>query len=207
MKPPNLIFDFGGVVFRWQPAALLARVLPQHISTAAEAVHWQQQFFQHYGGDWGAFDAGLIGAEEVVARIAARTGLAREDVQAVVDAVPGELAPQPDTVALLRALKGAGHRLLFLSNMPAPYAEHLESAHGFMHWFELGVFSSRVKLAKPDPRIFHLALERFGIDAAEALFIDDHRPNIEAAEALGLPAHLFTTAEELGGELRRRGLL
>jgi len=207
MPLPHLIFDFGGVVFRWQPEALLARVLPGHAATPAQAAHWKQQFFQNYGGDWGAFDSGLIGADEVVTRIAARTGLALDDVQTVVDAVPSELEPMAGTVALIQSLRAAGHRLFFLSNMPAPYAEHLERSHAFMACFESGVFSSRVRLAKPDARIFALALDQFGIEARDALFIDDHPPNIDAATQFGLPALLFTGSEPLAQALRQRGLL
>jgi HAD superfamily hydrolase (TIGR01509 family) len=207
MPLPHLIFDFGGVVFRWQPEALLARVLPGHAATPAQAAHWKRLFFQDYGGDWGAFDAGLIGADEVVARIAARTGLAPENVQSVVDAVPSELEPMAGTVALIESLKAAGHRLFFLSNMPAPYADHLERSHSFMACFESGVFSSRVRLAKPDARIFALALSQFGIEARDALFIDDHPPNIEAATQFGLPALLFTAPDPLSEALRQRGLL
>jgi HAD superfamily hydrolase (TIGR01509 family) len=207
MPLPHLIFDFGGVVFRWQPEALLARVLPQHAATPEQAAHWKQQYFQNYSGDWGAFDSGLISADEVVARIAARTGLARDEVQAVVDAVPSELEPLAGTVALIESLKANGHRLFFLSNMPAPYAEHLERSHAFMASFEQGVFSSRVRLAKPDARLFALALAQFGIEARDALFIDDHSANIEAATQFGLPALLFTEPSLLAEALRERGYL
>lgn len=204
---PHIIFDFGGVVFRWHPATLLARVLPQHAPTPEAAEQLKAVFFQNYEGDWGAFDSGLISADEVVQRISARTNLTPAEVQAVVDAVPDELAPQAGTVALMQALKAAGHRLFFLSNMPAPYAEHLERTHAFMAWFERGVFSSRVRTGKPGRRIYELALADFGIPAADALFIDDHPVNIEAATALGLPALLFTTPEQLAADLRQRGLL
>ncbi|MEK8045418.1 HAD family hydrolase [Ideonella margarita] len=204
---PHIIFDFGGVVFRWHPATLLARVLPRHAPTPEAAEQLKAVFFQNYEGDWGAFDSGLISADEVVQRISARTNLTPAEVQAVVDAVPDELAPQAGTVALMQVLKAAGHRLFYLSNMPAPYAEHLERTHAFMAWFERGVFSSRVRTGKPGRRIYELALADFGIPAADALFIDDHPVNIEAATALGLPALLFTTPEQLAADLRQRGLL
>ncbi|MDP1008155.1 hypothetical protein, partial [Klebsiella pneumoniae] len=73
----------------------------------------------------GLFDQGLIGADEVVRRIAARTGWPLGEVAAVVRAVPGQLIPIPATVVLIRDLKAAGHRLHFLSNMPEPFADHL----------------------------------------------------------------------------------
>lgn len=204
---PHLIFDFGGVVFRWNPARFLARVLPERAHSPEAAEHWKTQFFQNYGGDWGAFDSGLIDVPELVARITARTGLSAAEVLAVVDGVPGELEPQAGTVAILQAFREAGHRLFFLSNMPEPYAQHLERSHGFMSWFEDGVFSARVKTGKPGAAIFQLALAQFGIEPGEALFIDDHPVNIEAARALGLPALLFTTPEQLRTDLVSQGLL
>ncbi|WP_374429602.1 HAD family hydrolase [Ideonella dechloratans] len=203
---PHLIFDFGGVLFRWRPADLLARVLPRRIRSGEEAEHWKRQFFQAYQGDWGAFDSGLISAEECRDRIAARTGLSQQEVQAVIEAVPAELMPQQETVAILRALKTAGHRLFFLSNMPEPYARHLEQHHDFLAWFEDGVFSARVKTGKPGLDIFRLALARFGVAAQEALFIDDHVENIQAAAQLGLPALHFTSAARLALDLKGKGL-
>lgn len=203
---PHLIFDFGGVLFRWQPAELLARVLPERIRSGDEAEHWKRQFFQAYQGDWGAFDSGLISAEECRDRIAARTGLSRQEVQAVIEAVPAELMPQQETVAILQALKTAGHRLFFLSNMPEPYARHLERHHDFLAWFEDGVFSARVKTGKPGLDIFHLALARFGVATQEALFIDDHVENIQAAAQLGLPALHFISPARLAQDLMARGL-
>lgn len=203
----NIVFDFGGVVFRWHPPSLLARVLPQRVSSPSEGVAAAATFFQNYGGDWGAFDQGLIGADEVVARISARTGWSREEVQRVVDAVPDELQAVPETVALIQQLKAAGHRLFYLSNMPEPYADHLEQHHPLKDWFEAGVFSGRVKLSKPRAEVFQLATERFGVAPESCLFLDDHPVNIEAALALGWQALHFSTAADARAELQRQGLL
>ncbi|HEV8691825.1 MAG TPA: HAD family phosphatase [Ideonella sp.] len=202
-----IVFDFGRVVFDWQPEALLARVLPQRVSSPAAAAHWVAQIFQSYQGDWGDFDSGQVEVPALVARIAARTGLDKAEVQAVVDAAPGSLTPLPGTVALLERLKAVGRRLHFLSNMPLPFAEHLERTHHFMAWFDGGVFSSRAKVNKPDAAIFAHALKQFGVPAGEALFIDDHGPNVEAAKALGWQAVQFVGDAELERELSARGLL
>jgi len=206
MTPTALIFDFGGVVFQWNPVRLLAQVLPERANTPENATLWKDRFFQGYTGDWGAFDAGLIDAAETQRRIATRTGLDPAEVQAVMDAVPEALAPNPATVALLRRLRIAGHRLFFLSNMPAPYAAHLSRTHDFLRGFEDGLFSCDVRMIKPDPAIFRLALERFDVSARQTLFIDDHLGNIEAANRLGLPALLFTDAAGLERDLVSRGV-
>jgi putative hydrolase of the HAD superfamily len=202
----NVVWDLGGVLFQWRPAVLLARVLPQRVTDEASARHWQALFFEEYAGDWGEFDRGTVEVEQLVDRIAARTGLSNAEVRAVVDAVPAELEPIAPSVALVRTLRERGHRLYFLSNMPAPYAEHLERTHAFVSQFDDGVFSARVKLTKPDAAMYRLAQERFRIDAAETVFIDDHLPNIVAARRHGWQALHFTEPAATEAALRALGL-
>lgn len=203
-----VVFDFGGVVFRWRPEQLLARVLgPARIRQPEEALAWKDRFFQAYGGDWGEFDAGRIGVDEVRTRIAARTGLAPDEVQAVIDAVPAELQPIPGTVALIERLKAAGQALAYLSNMPLPYVAYLRAEQPVLGCFGQGVFSGEERCAKPEDRIFALAQARFGRTPPELVFIDDHPANIEAARALGWTALLFTGPDVLAADLDKLGLL
>ncbi|WP_374567221.1 HAD family hydrolase [Ideonella sp.] len=202
-----IVFDFGRVVFDWQPEALLRRVLPQRAASLQAAAHWVDQIFQSYQGDWGDFDSGLVEVPALVERIARRTGLDQAEVQAVVDAAPASLTPLPGTVALMERLKAAGRPLYFLSNMPLPFAEHLERTHHFMAWFDGGVFSSRAKVNKPATAIFDHALKQFGLPAEQILFIDDHGPNVEAAKALGWQALQFVGDAGLERELVERGLI
>lgn len=192
----NIVFDFGGVLFRWRPAMLLAQLWPQRVASAEQAGPVVADFFQAYGGDWGLFDQGLIGMDEVVGRISARTGWPLGEVAQVAAAVPNELQLLPDTVALIGELKRAGHRMFFLSNMPEPYADHLERTYPLADWFDAGVFSGRVKQIKPHAAIFETALQRFGVAAETCVFLDDHPANVEAAKAQGWQALLFTTAAE-----------
>jgi putative hydrolase of the HAD superfamily len=201
----KIVFDFAGVLFRWQPVAMLQRELPHLAPDEARARHWVAEIFQGYGGDWGDFDRGTVAVPALVARIAHRTGLALADVQRVVDAVPQELQPVPDTVALLRRLHEAGRELYFVSNMPAPYADHLEATHGFLRCFRDGVFSARVHLNKPEPAIFELAAARFGCAPAELVFLGDHGPNVQAARALGWNALPFSDAAQAEAEMIERG--
>ncbi|HRH90108.1 MAG TPA: HAD family phosphatase [Rubrivivax sp.] len=201
----RIVFDFAGVLFHWQPPRLLQRVLPQHASDDASARRLTQHIFQGYGGDWAEFDRGMLEAPELVRRIVARTGLPTSAVQAVVDAVPAELQPMPDTVALLRRLHAQGRRLHFLSNMPAPYAEHLEREHDFLRCFESGVISARVRQIKPEPGIFDTAARRFGADPAQLLFIDDVAENVRAAHRAGWQALHFVDAADCEARLSAGG--
>jgi putative hydrolase of the HAD superfamily len=202
----NFVFDFGRVLFDWQPERLLQRLLPDRAVDPASTTFWTEQVFQSYGGDWGEFDRGTVSPTELVHRIARRTGLGRHEVQSVVDAAAPSLQPIPASVALMRDLRQAGSPMFFLSNMPAPFADHLEQHHGFVREFDDGVFSARVQLIKPDPAIFALAAQRFGVAPAELVFLDDHAPNVAAARAQGWQALLFTDAQRCRDDLQQAGL-
>lgn len=53
------------------------------------------------------------------------------------------------------------------------------------------VVSAEVGLAKPDPAIYQLALERLGVDPAESVFVDDFEENVATAQELGMHAIQF----------------
>lgn len=202
----RLVFDFAGVVFNWQPLALLQQVMPHRVADTASARHWAGEIFQGYAGDWADFDRGTVEPDELVARIAARTGLGAPEVRAVVDAVPLALQPVADTVALLQRLYRPGWPMYFLSNMPASYAVHLERCNPFLAQFEDGVISARVQLIKPEPAIFELAARRFGVAPTELVFFDDLPANVAAAQAAGWQAFVFTDAAQCERDIRQTGL-
>lgn len=202
----NVVFDFGGVLFRWQPRELLARLMPERTRTPEAAQALFDAVFENYGGDWGEFDRGTVEPGPLAERIARRTGLTEAEVHAVIDAVPAELQPIPGTVELLRRLHAAGVPLYYLSNMPAPYAQHLERTHHFLGLFRAGVFSSRVRLIKPEREIFVHTARLLGIEPARTLFIDDVARNVAAARDAGWRAVQFADAAQCSAALRAEGL-
>jgi putative hydrolase of the HAD superfamily len=201
----KIVFDFAGVLFHWQPLEMLQRELPARAVDETSAVHWAAQIFQAYGGDWADFDRGTVAIPALVARISQRTGLAAAEVQRVVDAVPLGMHALPDSLALVQRLHAAGHTLHFLSNMPAPYAAHLEAQNPFLSLFSSGVFSARVGANKPEPAIYEIAAKQFGAAPDELVFMDDHLPNVEAALTLGWHAFHFTSAAQAQAVLVQRG--
>jgi putative hydrolase of the HAD superfamily len=203
----NIVFDFGGVLFRWQPHEFMPRLLPHRARGEVATQALVADFFQNYGGDWGDFDRGLVDEVRLAQRIAWRTGMDIAEVQTVIDAVPSELQPLPHTRPLIERLRAKGHRLFYLSNMPKPYAAHLEATQPLSQWFEGGVFSSRVGLMKPEPAIFQHAARSFDLVPAQTVFIDDFALNVKAAQALGWQGIHFLSAEQVEADLAARGLL
>jgi putative hydrolase of the HAD superfamily len=185
----NIIFDFGAVIFGWEPSALVREVFPQHAKTDAQAMQLARSVFSH--DDWHSFDAGKLSVQEIVERTHARTALPLQALADLVHSIGIRLPPIPESIKVLSELRaqrdaGADMKLFYLSNMPAPYARVLEKKHDFIGWFDDGIFSGDVKLIKPDPGIFRLATQRFGLPAhSQTIFIDDLQANIEASLAHG----------------------
>lgn len=203
----TVVFDFAGVLFHWKPPELLARLLPHRVPDEAAAQRLVDGIFQGYVGDWGDFDRGTVEPGPLAERIARRTGLAVEETRRVIDGVPAELTPIPATVALLRELHATGRPLYFLSNMPEPYARHLEATHDFLGLFRGGVFSARAGLCKPEPEIFAHCVDRFGFDPAQTVFLDDVAHNVAAAREAGWQAIQFLDAAQCRRELSALGML
>jgi len=209
MSRRTLVFDVGGVLVHWQPLELMRQVLPAQAHDLASAKTAAAAVFQAHApsADWAQFDLGRIEPEALAQRIAGRTGYPLQGLRALIAAIPAHLQPIPASLALLERVRTAGHRLALLSNMPIPYADHLEAQHACFGWFEARVFSGRVGLVKPERAMFEHAREALALDLDQALFIDDHAANIEAAQANGWQAMLFENAAQCEGELRRRAWL
>jgi putative hydrolase of the HAD superfamily len=195
----NVVFDFGAVIFAWEPHKLLVPVFPQHAGTPAQATALAKQVFSH--ADWQAFDAGLVSQAEVAQRTHQRTGLDLPTLTQMIDGIGRQLQPIASSVAVLSDLRarkqaGADIGLYFLSNMPAPYARVIERSHAFMDWFDDGIFSADVKLIKPDSAIFEQASQRFDLQGGRTVFVDDMQANVEASVAHGWHGlHLHTPGE------------
>ncbi|WP_406169887.1 HAD family hydrolase [Streptomyces sp. NBC_00996] len=99
-------------------------------------------------------------------------------------------------VALLRGARAQHVRLILVSNASVQLEADLEVL-GLTDLADDVVSSARVNIAKPDPRIFEIAVERAGVPAERCLFVDDTLENVEAAAALGMQAVHFREPEDL----------
>jgi epoxide hydrolase-like predicted phosphatase len=69
-------------------------------------------------------------------------------------------------------------------------------------YVDMTLYSAEVKLAKPDPRIYQLALARLDVRAEDAVFIDDVLENVQAAQALGMRGVQFTSTQQVMAEIK-----
>jgi putative hydrolase of the HAD superfamily len=114
------------------------------------------------------------------------------------------LKPRPGAVTTLATLKTGGHKLGLLSNcsieIPILWPET-----EFADLIESPIFSSRERLKKPDPRIYHLACERLGVTPETCLYIaDGENHELAAAANVGLhPVLIRTLSRDNRSELLR----
>lgn len=112
--------------------------------------------------------------------------------------------PIPETVAIIRSLKAAGHRVVCGTNtLDAHYEAHDKA--GDYAIFDKVYASHLMGVIKPHLEFWARILREEGEKAENAWFIDDNPPNVEAAAKLGLRTHCFTGAEALERELERDG--
>ena len=116
--------------------------------------------------------------------------------------------PLPGMAAIVGALHANGVPLYAITNFSHEFWPPFRLREAAMFdLFSDVLVSGEVRLLKPDPAIYALALERFGLAGAEAIFIDDREDNVRGAEAAGMRGHVFRGADVLIEELHALDLL
>jgi glucose-1-phosphatase len=100
----------------------------------------------------------------------------------------------------IRSLK-SHYRTGIISNAWDDVAAMIERRWKMADAFDQIVLSAEVKLGKPDPHIYHLALEKLDVTPEEAVFIDDFARNIAGAQAVGMNAIQFRSSEQVRTDL------
>lgn len=196
-----VLFDLGGVLVDWNPRYLYREIFAdasamEEFLGAVCTQAWNEEQ-----------DLGRPFAEGVRLLTARHPHWAAE-IRAYDERWHEMLkGPIAESVALLGELRERGAGLYALTNWSAEKFPIARARFAFLEWFSGIVVSGEVRLKKPDPRIFDLAIRRFRLDPAATLFVDDGAHNVAAAARLGFRAHHFTGAAELRRALVAHRLL
>ena len=112
-----------------------------------------------------------------------------------------------ESVAIMSELRARKVPLYALSNWSTETFPIALRRFEFLRWFQGVLLSGEVKILKPDPRIYQTLLRRYAIDPSRAVYVDDHRSNVEVAAQLGMHPIHFTDPTSLRSELAWVGLL
>ena len=176
----NIVFDLGGVLF----ARDKSKCTPELLEFFSFLRAPRMPLF------WEEYDRGTSTLEEVTATISGMTGCPRAKCEEYLRLSIDMQEPVKPTEQLVRDLKAAGYKLYVLSNMSREFIDFLRRfpVYGL---FDGEVVSCEEHTVKPEPRIYEILLERYGLTPSETLFIDDREMNIEAAAALGIHGFVF----------------
>ena len=190
-----VVFDVGQVLYRWDIRALYAKLIsdPAELDWFCANVVTPDWHFQHdMGRPWA----------ETTAELAAEYPAYRALIEAYgprwLETIPG---PVEGSLEIVEELSRRGVPLFAITNFSAEFWRMFRPTAPVFERFRDVLVSGEERMMKPDPAIFALAIKRFGIDPATALFVDDRADNIAAAEAAGFQGWLFREAGPLANAL------
>jgi epoxide hydrolase-like predicted phosphatase len=200
-----VFFDFGGVLLQHMDGvdhkALEAlHELPDR--TLFDCVYRESRYRDHQVGactqaEW---------VESVIGALASRFGQTRaEEIWSAFEQAERPL--NADMMALVKRLRANRYKVGIISNTtPGMRARLKERYPDFPPLFDDIVGSGDIKLAKPDPAIWHYAMERLGVQPEESVFTDDTKAYAEAATELGMHGFHFTGYDQFAADLKAIGV-
>ena len=180
----NIVFDLGGVLFA------------RDRNKCTQEFH---DFFSFIRSEpmpafWEDYDRGVLTLDEVTGILSGVNACPRAKCEEYLRLSIDMQEPVKPTEQLVRDLKAAGYKLFVLSNMSREFIDFLRKMPVY-RCFDGEVISCEEQVVKPEPEIYRRLLDRYSLDPAETLFIDDRPVNLEAARTFGISTFLFRHRE------------
>ena len=197
----NILFDMGNVLIRFDRKLFLDRL---DVSEADKTVLLREVFANV---EWAEMERGSktedTALESMCTRLPQRLHAPAERMTKHWDE---PLIPIEGMYQLVEELKGKGYGVYLLSNASVRQHEYWSRLPA-SQFFDGTLISADVHVMKPQPEIYRMCLEKFGLKAEECFFIDDVAANIEGALHCGLSgAVFFGDVPRLRQELRSAGV-
>ena len=194
------VFDLGGVMFDWNPMYLFRKLF----DTEEEAQWFHQNICTP---EWNLeLDAGKSYARSV-AELQARFPRYWREIEAFDTRwieMTGSLIQ--GTCDIQDELIAAELPTFAITNYSWEKWTFSLQHFPFLEKFDGIVVSGLEKLVKPDPRLFHVFLDRYGLAPESCAFVDDNPLNVAAARSVGMKAVQFTSPEQLRKDFIELGL-
>jgi 2-haloacid dehalogenase len=195
------VFDLGGVLIDWDPRYLYRKLL-------ADEAAVEEFLATVCTPEWNAEQDRGRPFADAVAELVERYPEHAAAITAYHERWPEMLGGDlPGAVELLAELRANGVPLYALTNWSAETFGIARERFRFLEWFDGVLVSGEERLIKPDPAIFQLLLDRFGLDPATTFYVDDSETNVDTARRLGFDAVRFSDPEQLRRDLRARRML
>ncbi|HBX45773.1 MAG TPA: HAD family hydrolase [Porphyromonadaceae bacterium] len=196
----NIIFDFGGVLIDWNPLYLYHNVF----KSKEEMEYFLREICSP---EWNIQqDAGRPLAE-ATALLQAEHPEYREQITLFYDRWEKMLGGEiEENVRLVKPLSEK-YPVYGLTNWSSEMIPVAFKRYDFFRYLKGIVVSGEEKVAKPDPRLYQVLLDRYNLNASESLFIDDNARNIETARQMGFQTIHLTERVNLEKVLKEMNVL
>lgn len=192
----TIIFDIGNVLLDFDYMKQFRRLFDEETAqTIANASIRKPDV-------WAEMDRGVLSYEEAVDLVVRGAPHLEKEIHLAITELYAHVESYPYAVDWVRSLKEKGYKIYILSNYgEKPFADSKERMP-FLQYADGQLISYEVKEVKPSTAIYQTLCDRFSIDPAQAVFLDDSPINIAGAKAFGLHTILFTDHEDAAAQLQ-----
>lgn len=148
-------------------------------------------------------DRGVLDRPQVLNAFAQICTMDASEVEAVL---MHEHAPNVALFKVISKLRNNGYKIGMLSNLGRGWFQDLFPETEVQQLFDDILVSGDVRMAKPQPEIYTLSLQRLGVKAEEVLFVDDREENCSGARAVGMRAYRYKELQPFLQELASLGI-
>lgn len=189
----TFLFDIGRVLLDFDFETSLSRLLPPEISDSAMRLARLLDRKDEF--ETGAIDVDtyIVWALDVLG--------SKADASEFQAAWQQIFTPNEPMWACVRKLAADGHRLILFSNTNAIHCPWIFEAYPEFSLFEGSILSFEARSIKPEPPIYHHAIEVYGLDPASTLYIDDLPQNIATGKALGFRSWQYDLSDHQSFEV------
>ena len=185
----TIIFDIGNVLvdFRWKEFIAgfgYNEAMQERIAKASVL-----------SDDWNEYDLGLLNEDEIIDKFIENDPGIADELKDTYRSLDGLLKQFDHAKPWISELKARGFKVLYLSNFSAKAERECAKELDFIPLTDGGILSYKVKMTKPDPRIYELLTATYSLVPQDCLFFDDTPRNVEAARKHGYNAEVFTDIE------------
>lgn len=193
----NVIFDIGNVLadFCWR----------EHI----RGMGFQGETAKRLGKAmmqspvWNELDRGVWTNEELLNGFIANDPELEKEIRIVFSDLRTLVKEKESSLPWLRSLKAEGYQVYYLSNFSERVKREAAAELSFLKEMDGGIMSCAVQEVKPEPKIYQMLLEQYGLLAEESVFLDDTEANVDTARMLDMHGIVVRDVEQAKRELAK----
>ncbi|HBI74347.1 MAG TPA: HAD family phosphatase [Lachnospiraceae bacterium] len=196
----TIVFDIGNVLahFRWR----------EYLEECGYTEEMKRKIGKAtvLSSRWHELDRGVIDETKLIAACGKEEPSVEKEILKLFEDASKIVQEYEYSSELVRRLKANGYRVYLLSNYARFSFAYAKENFEFIKYVDGGVISYEVKCTKPEAKIYHILIEKYGIKPEEAVFLDDLPANLEGAKPFGFKTIQVTSFEQIINDLRALGV-